>query len=61
MVFYSGVLFLLLSLLGVREKLLEAISPSMRNGIAMGIGLFIVLIGMDSTGLLRQDPAPAGR
>ncbi len=54
-IFYSGVLFLLLSMLGVREKLMEAISPSMRNGIAIGIGLFIVLIGMDSTGLLRKD------
>jgi adenine/guanine/hypoxanthine permease len=55
-VFYSGLLFLLLSMLGVREKLMEAISPSMRNGIAIGIGLFIVLIGLDSTGLLRKDP-----
>jgi len=55
-VFYSGVLFLLLSMLGVREKLMEAISPSMRNGIAIGIGLFIVLIGMDSAGLLLKDP-----
>ena len=55
-VFYSGLLFLLLSMLGVREKLMEAISPSMRNGIAIGIGLFIVLIGMDSTGLLLKDP-----
>ena len=48
-VFYSGVIFLLLSMLGVREKLMEAISPSMRNGIAIGIGLFIVVIGMNST------------
>ena len=56
-VFYSGLLFLLLSMLGVREKLMEAISPSMRNGIAIGIGLFIVLIGLDSTGLLLTDPA----
>ena len=40
-IFVSGVLFLILSLLGVREMLLEAISPSMRNGIAIGIGLFI--------------------
>ena len=56
MVFYSGVLFLLLSMLGVREKLMEAISPSMRNGIAIGIGLFIVLIGMDSTRPAAEDP-----
>jgi adenine/guanine/hypoxanthine permease len=54
-VFYSGVLFLLLSMLGVREKLMEAISPSMRNGIAIGIGLFIVLIGLDSAGLLLRS------
>jgi adenine/guanine/hypoxanthine permease len=56
-VFYSGVIFLLLSMLGVRKKLMEAISPSMRNGIAVGIGLFIVLIGMDNAHLLLRSPA----
>lgn len=56
-VFYSGLIFLLLSMLGVREKLMEAISPSMRNGIAIGIGLFIVLIGLGSTKLLLSDPS----
>jgi adenine/guanine/hypoxanthine permease len=59
-VFYSGVAFLLLSMLGIREKLMEAISPSMRNGIAIGIGLFIVLIGMDSTHLLLRDKLNGG-
>jgi AGZA family xanthine/uracil permease-like MFS transporter len=59
-VFYSGVLFLILSMLGVREKLMEAISPSMRNGIAIGIGLFIVLLGFDSAGLLLRDKAAGG-
>ena len=39
-------LFLLLSLLGVRELLMKAISPSMRNAIAVGIGLFIAFIGL---------------
>jgi AGZA family xanthine/uracil permease-like MFS transporter len=52
-VFYSGVLFLILSMLGVREKLMEAVSPSMRNGIAIGIGLFIALIGLRSANLVR--------
>jgi len=52
-VFYSGVLFLILSMLGVREKLMEAVSPSMRNGIAIGIGLFIALIGLKSANLVR--------
>jgi AGZA family xanthine/uracil permease-like MFS transporter len=59
-VFYSGVIFLLLSMLGVREKLMEAISPSMRNGIAIGIGLFIVLIGMNSAGLLLPNRQAGG-
>lgn len=59
-IFYSGMLFLLLSILGVREKLMEAISPSMRNGIAIGIGLFIVLIGMDSAGLLLRNTNTGG-
>jgi AGZA family xanthine/uracil permease-like MFS transporter len=55
-VFYSGVLFLLLSVLGVREKLMEAISPSMRNGIAIGIGMFIAFIGLKNTGLIVANP-----
>ena len=55
-VFYSGVIFLLLSMLGVREKLMDAISPSMRNGIAVGIGLFILTIGLTSAGLLVPHP-----
>lgn len=56
-VFISGVLFLILSLLGVREMLLDAISPSMRNGIAIGIGLFIAFIGLRNSTLILPDPA----
>ena len=51
-VFIAGVLFLLLTLLGIREKLLDAISPSMRNAIAVGIGLFIAFIGLQYAGLI---------
>ncbi len=55
-VFIAGLLFLLISLLGVQTKLLEAISPSMRNAIAIGIGLFIAFIGLQNTGLVLKDP-----
>jgi AGZA family xanthine/uracil permease-like MFS transporter len=55
-IFLSGILFLLLSLLGVREKLMEAISPSMRSGIAVGIGLFIAFIGLKFGRLVLLDP-----
>ncbi|HOM17978.1 MAG TPA: NCS2 family permease, partial [Thermoguttaceae bacterium] len=55
-IFISGVLFLILSLLGVREMLLEAISPTMRHGIAVGIGLFIAFIGLENGSLVIGDP-----
>ncbi len=55
-VFIAGVLFLVLSLLGVREKLLDAISPSMRSAIAVGIGLFIAFIGLNNAGLIVDNP-----
>ncbi len=54
-VFISGILFLALSLFGVREMLMDAISPSMRNGIAIGIGLFIALIGLRNATLVLAD------
>ena len=56
-VFIAGVLFLLLSLLGIRSMLLETISPSMRNAIAVGIGTFIAFIGLQNAGLVVADPA----
>jgi AGZA family xanthine/uracil permease-like MFS transporter len=58
-VFVSGVLFLILSVVGVRERLLNAISPSMKNGIAVGIGLFIAFIGLQNAGLIVKHPATA--
>ncbi|MCK5844682.1 MAG: NCS2 family permease [Victivallales bacterium] len=42
----SGLIFLILSFLNVRELLMIAISPSMKSAIAAGIGLFIALIGL---------------
>ncbi|MGA2031438.1 MAG: NCS2 family permease [Thermoguttaceae bacterium] len=56
-IFLSGLLFLALSLLGVREALLAVVSPSMRDGIAAGIGLFIALLGLHNAGLVLSDPA----
>jgi len=54
-IFVSGVLFLLLSLVGVREAIINAISPSMKNAIAVGIGLFIAFIGMQTAGLITKN------
>jgi AGZA family xanthine/uracil permease-like MFS transporter len=58
-VFISGALFLLLSIFGVREMIFNAIGPSMKNGIAAGIGLFIAFIGLQNAGLIVKDPGTA--
>lgn len=55
-VFISGVLFLILSIAGVREAVLDSISPSMRNAIAAGIGLFVAFIGLRNGGLIVPHP-----
>jgi AGZA family xanthine/uracil permease-like MFS transporter len=54
-VFISGVLFLILSLIGLREMIFNAISPSLKNGIAAGIGLFIAFIGLQNANLIIKD------
>ena len=58
-VFISGVLFLALSLIGAREAVMNSISPSMKNAIAAGIGLFIAFIGLQNAGLIVKDPGTA--
>jgi AGZA family xanthine/uracil permease-like MFS transporter len=56
-VFVSGVLFLLLTLTGLRKHLFRAVSPGMKDGIAVGIGLFIALIGLQHGQLVVADLA----
>lgn len=56
-VFFSGVVFLLLTLLGIREKIVNAIPLSLRLAIPAGIGLFITLIGFQNMGLVVRDEA----
>lgn len=57
LVFYSGVLFLILSLTGVRKKILNLIPESIRHGLTVGIGLFITLIGLKNAGIVVAHPA----
>jgi adenine/guanine/hypoxanthine permease len=58
-VFVSGVLFLLLTLAGARQAVMDALSPSMRHSIAAGIGLFIAFIGLQNAQLVVADPGTA--
>jgi adenine/guanine/hypoxanthine permease len=56
-VFISGILFLLLSFFKLRETILNALSPSLKNAIAVGIGLFIAFIGLQNAGVINKSPA----
>ncbi|MEM1123831.1 MAG: NCS2 family permease [Bacteroidota bacterium] len=57
MVFWAGVLFLIMSLFGAREKIVAAIPKTLVIAISVGIGLFILFIGMKNMGLIVDHPA----
>ncbi|MBT5903520.1 MAG: NCS2 family permease [Opitutaceae bacterium] len=57
MVFINGIIFLLLSLTGVREKIVKAIPYSLKIAITCGIGLFIAFIGLKNGGVIVDNPA----
>jgi adenine/guanine/hypoxanthine permease len=52
----SGVLFLIISLLRIREWLINAIPVSLKLGIGAGIGLFLGLIGLHEMGVITGNP-----
>ena len=57
LVFWEGVLFLLLTLTGIRQKIVEAIPASLKVAIGCGIGLFIAFIGLKNGGIIVANPA----
>lgn len=51
-VLLDGVIFLLLTVTGLRKKIFEAIPAAVRHAIPVGIGLFIAFIGMQQAGII---------
>jgi AGZA family xanthine/uracil permease-like MFS transporter len=49
-VFVEGVVFLILSLCGVREAIIKAIPDELKKAVALGIGLFIAVVGLYNGG-----------
>ncbi len=56
-VFVSGVIFVVLSLLPVREWLINAIPRNLKLGISAGIGLFLGFIALKNAGVVVDSPA----
>jgi AGZA family xanthine/uracil permease-like MFS transporter len=52
MVFISGVLFMALSVVRIREMIIDAVPLSLKLGAAVGIGVFIAFIGLKQGGLI---------
>ena len=57
MVFINGLIFLVLSVSGVREKIMAAIPHSLKIAVTCGIGLFIALIGLKNGGIIVGNSA----
>jgi AGZA family xanthine/uracil permease-like MFS transporter len=55
-VLISGVLFLLLSLLRLREWIVDAIPQSLKMSISAGIGLFLAIIALHNAGIITGSP-----
>jgi adenine/guanine/hypoxanthine permease len=58
-VFVSGALFAVITVAGVRTWLARSLSASMKHSFAVGIGLFLSLIGLFETGIVAKAPSPA--
>lgn len=55
--FLSGLCFIALSVLRVREWVINAIPHALRTGISAGIGLFLAFIALQSSGIVVDNPA----
>ncbi|MGW1889962.1 NCS2 family permease [Streptomyces sp. NPDC002004] len=60
MVVLAGLIVMLLVATGLRERVMNAVPLGLRKGIAIGIGLFIMLIGLVDSGFVTRIPDVAG-
>lgn len=55
LVFIEGVVFILLTVTGLRKKIFDALPDAVRVAIPSGIGLFIALLGLQNAGIVVAD------
>ncbi|MFF1464312.1 NCS2 family permease [Streptomyces sp. NPDC058330] len=56
MVVLAGIVVMLLVATGLRERVMNAVPKSLRKGIAIGIGLFVLLVGLVDSGFVSRIP-----
>lgn len=56
-VMISGILFIIITVTSIREKIIEALPQNIKTAIGPGVGLFISLIGLKSGGIVVSNPA----
>lgn len=54
-VFISGLVFFILTITGIRQKIVEGVPAPLKSAIGVGIGLFIAFIGFQNAGLVVMD------
>lgn len=54
-VFVEGIVFILLSLINIREAIFDAIPKNLKYAVSVGIGLFIAFIGLINSGIVVQN------
>src|SRR6478672_841592 len=55
-IFWAGLLFLLISITPIRETIAKAIPGELRVATAAGIGIFLTFIGLKNAGVIASDP-----
>lgn len=56
-VFVSSIVFLIITISGLREKILNIIPNDLKLGIGAGIGFFLAFLGLKSCGIITSDPS----
>lgn len=54
-VLLEGILFIILSICGIREAIIKSIPEGLKKAVAVGIGLFITIIGLANAGIVATD------
>ncbi len=54
-VFLEGIFFIILSLCGIREAIINSIPDGLKKAVAVGIGLFICIIGLSNAGIVSTE------